>query len=297
MQVECDVMDQLLLLFSLSPSTARVRPNNSNYKVLCMWIFLDHYNAAILGAIASQITSLTIVFLTVHLDTDQRKHQSSASLAFVREFPAHMASNAENVSIWWRHHEYPWAVEVEFTQIWLKPKIWQFTSVYRTWWRHQMETFSALLAISAGPRKGQWRIESSLILYMLPANERRRYNVTSSLIAWVHSQMIPVEWKDRLDTTYCLSSPMAQILPKFLQYYFIDRKCCTEPTMMDNIFVNEMGRTKLSACGKQWLILAVPIIKMTAWYKASKNEINSKLHFSSLEKILNISDIQYSGLR
>ena len=54
-----------------------------------------------MGAIASQITSLTIVFSTVYLDTDQRKHQSSASLAFVcgefteaGEFPAQMASNA-----------------------------------------------------------------------------------------------------------------------------------------------------------------------------------------------------------
>ena len=37
-----------------------------------------------MGAIASQITSLTIVFSTVYLATDQRKHQTSASLAFVR---------------------------------------------------------------------------------------------------------------------------------------------------------------------------------------------------------------------
>ena len=37
-----------------------------------------------MGTISSQITSLTIVFWTVYLDTDQRKHQSSASLAFVR---------------------------------------------------------------------------------------------------------------------------------------------------------------------------------------------------------------------
>ena len=37
-----------------------------------------------MGAIASQITSLTIVFSTVYLDTDQIKHQSTASLAFVR---------------------------------------------------------------------------------------------------------------------------------------------------------------------------------------------------------------------
>ena len=33
---------------------------------------------------ASQITSLTIVNSTVYLGADQRKHQSSATLAFVR---------------------------------------------------------------------------------------------------------------------------------------------------------------------------------------------------------------------
>ena len=43
-----------------------------------------HYNDVIMGAIASLITSLAIVFSAVYLDTDQRKHQSSASLAFVR---------------------------------------------------------------------------------------------------------------------------------------------------------------------------------------------------------------------
>ena len=37
-----------------------------------------------MGATASQITGVTIVYSTVYLDADQRKHQSSASLAFVR---------------------------------------------------------------------------------------------------------------------------------------------------------------------------------------------------------------------
>ena len=37
-----------------------------------------------MGAITSLITSLTIVYSTVYSDADQRKHQSSASLAFVR---------------------------------------------------------------------------------------------------------------------------------------------------------------------------------------------------------------------
>ena len=44
-----------------------------------------HYNDIIMGAIASQITSLPIVYSTVYSGADQRKHQSSASLAFVRE--------------------------------------------------------------------------------------------------------------------------------------------------------------------------------------------------------------------
>ena len=61
------------------------------------------------------------VYSTVCSGADQRKHQSSAILAFVREIPRWLvnpppphthththtqrASNVENVSIWWRHHE------------------------------------------------------------------------------------------------------------------------------------------------------------------------------------------------
>ena len=37
-----------------------------------------------MGEIASQITSLTIVYSAVYSDADHRKYQSSASLAFVR---------------------------------------------------------------------------------------------------------------------------------------------------------------------------------------------------------------------
>ena len=43
-----------------------------------------HYYDVIMCAIASQITSLTIFYSIIYSDADQRKHQSSASLAFVR---------------------------------------------------------------------------------------------------------------------------------------------------------------------------------------------------------------------
>ena len=48
-------------------------------------------------AMASQIASLKIVYWTVYSDADQRKHQSSASLAILRGNPP-----AEKVSIWLR---------------------------------------------------------------------------------------------------------------------------------------------------------------------------------------------------
>ena len=43
-----------------------------------------HYNDAIMGAMASQITSLAIVYSNIYSGADQRKHQSPASLALVR---------------------------------------------------------------------------------------------------------------------------------------------------------------------------------------------------------------------
>ena len=105
-----------------------------------------HFDDVIMAAMASQITSLTIVYSTVYSGADQRKYQRSASLRlfpflyapFVRlymyrrldrgpvlrvtglcagnppgtsEFPAQMASNAENVSICWRHHAFKIADE------------------------------------------------------------------------------------------------------------------------------------------------------------------------------------------
>ena len=62
-----------------------------------------------MSAMDFQITGASNVCSIVGSGADQRKHQSSASLAFVwwpvtGEFPEQRASNAENVSIWWRHH-------------------------------------------------------------------------------------------------------------------------------------------------------------------------------------------------
>ena len=68
-------------------------------------------------SMAPQITGVSMVCTTVCSGADKKTNQSSVSLAFVRgpvtsEFPSQRASNAENVSIWWRHHVLVLALEV-----------------------------------------------------------------------------------------------------------------------------------------------------------------------------------------
>ena len=71
---------------------------------------LHNYSDVIIGAMASQMTSLTIVYSTVYSGADQRTSKlcvtglCAGNSPVTDEFPAQMASNAENVSIWWRHH-------------------------------------------------------------------------------------------------------------------------------------------------------------------------------------------------
>ena len=55
-----------------------------SYLVVFCCVLVSHYNDVIMGAKASQITSLTIVYSTGYSGADQRQHQSCASLAFVR---------------------------------------------------------------------------------------------------------------------------------------------------------------------------------------------------------------------
>ena len=90
------------------------------------WCQSMHYSDVIMGTITSQITSLTIVYSTIYSVADQRKHQSSMRVTGLckgnspgtGEFPAQRASNAENVSIWWRHHEHFKFLGINYKLLW-----------------------------------------------------------------------------------------------------------------------------------------------------------------------------------
>ena len=88
----------------------------SSMSDLCLTLFVVHYNDIVMSAMASQITSVTIVYSRFYSGTNhQRNHQSSTSLAALLalcvgnslvtgEFPTQRASNTENVSILWCHN-------------------------------------------------------------------------------------------------------------------------------------------------------------------------------------------------
>ena len=75
--------------------------------IIFMQVKSGHNNDVIMSTMASQITSLMIVYSSVYSGTDQRNHQSSVCITGIcegnslvtGEFPAQRASNTENVSI------------------------------------------------------------------------------------------------------------------------------------------------------------------------------------------------------
>ena len=71
-----------------------------------------HYSDVIMGAIASQIAGITIVYSIVYSGAIKETSKPrvtglcEGNSPVTAEFLAQTASNAENASIWWRHHVY-----------------------------------------------------------------------------------------------------------------------------------------------------------------------------------------------
>ena len=71
---------------------------------------LCHYGDVIMDAMASQITSLTIVYSTVYSGRWKKTSKlrvtglCEGNSPVTGEFPAQMVSEMKNASIWWRHH-------------------------------------------------------------------------------------------------------------------------------------------------------------------------------------------------
>ena len=78
-----------------------------------------HHSDVIMGAMASQITGVSIVYSAVCSRADQRKHQSSASLAFVRRIYQWLVDSPHKGSVtrmWYVYsHLFPHIFDVQKT--------------------------------------------------------------------------------------------------------------------------------------------------------------------------------------
>ena len=84
---DTDISSDQHLFYTISLLVRRLLVGKKYHiEIMEMWASLTHkhYSDVIMGTVASQITSLMIVYWTVYSGADQRKHQSSVSLAFVR---------------------------------------------------------------------------------------------------------------------------------------------------------------------------------------------------------------------
>ena len=113
------VILQTFCLGEMSWDTTAVVPTQLLREANLTW--KSHYNEVIMTAMASQITSLTIAYSSV--DARRRLKKTSklrvtglcaGNSLVTGEFPAQRASNAENVSIWWRHHGQGFDYPIDF---------------------------------------------------------------------------------------------------------------------------------------------------------------------------------------
>ena len=140
---------------------------------------LQHYDDVIMSTMASQITNLTIVYSTVYSDADQRKHQSSASLAFVWGIHRGPVNSPHKWPVTRKMFPFDDVIMRQAYMHWQWPRGDEnipSTTTQRSF--SQEHTENMLTGTTASLTL------PGLILSLRPANERRRYKVKPSLIGW-----------------------------------------------------------------------------------------------------------------
>ena len=132
-----------------------------------------HYNDVILGMMASHQPHdclLNCLFRRRSKKTSKLRFTSlcAGNSPVTGEFPAQKASNADDVSIWWRHHA---------------PEMLHWH------WRNGPK--GNVQNPKNITKQTTENCESRDHICVRLANERRRYIVTSSLIGWPHTQNDP----------------------------------------------------------------------------------------------------------
>ena len=168
---------------------------------------------------ASQITSPTVVYSTVYSDADQRKRQSSASLAFVRRI------NREPVN---SPHKWPVARKMfPFDDVIMKLGIWtgvlkNLVSSYCIWFHNTRATIAQFAKFYQHQIKyvlvrllghGKMQLCTCIYLHMLISRRRLQYKRLYIISLALMNQTLSAPWRknspDRRESSLCAANPLS----------------------------------------------------------------------------------------
>ena len=118
-----------------------------------------HYSDVIMSAIASQITSISIVYCWFRCRSKKTsklhvKGRCAGNSSVTGEFPTQRASNTENVSIWW-HHE----MKDRWHVLWNYPEV---NVIRPDWWLVNIGSGNGLVPSGNKPLPGPVLTKSPL---------------------------------------------------------------------------------------------------------------------------------------
>ena len=149
-----------------------------------------------MSARVSQITGVSFVCSTACSGADQRKHQSSLSVAFVRGihrspmYSPHKG-NAQNISIWWRHHENVWFISYGKSTLHLRNTITlrqsSFHSFFNELFIWMTDAYKRITAVN------KWLFSSSNVknLVCIENGSRTRYTLEHATRSGMWSTEVP----------------------------------------------------------------------------------------------------------
>ena len=127
-----------------------------------------HHNDVIMSGVASQSTSITIVYSAVYSGTDQRKHQSSASQAFVRGIHRGPVNSPHKGLVTWKMFPFDDVIMFRSTSS-AKPKLPKQCKIMTTE-RYLLFFYSFNMMMVLGAMTPMWR-HCHAILPLSPTHE------------------------------------------------------------------------------------------------------------------------------
>ena len=144
-----------------------------------------------MNKMASQITSLTIVYSNVYSGTDQRKHQKSTQLAFVWGIHRWPVNSLHKRPVTWKMFLFDGVIVMYTNRMSLEPQVKFHSQIWIfKWFQDNCLDWCIKEQTRRMDPGGRLNKKDSLTRYgdsFCPANERWRYFVTTFLSGWVQT--------------------------------------------------------------------------------------------------------------